>query len=648
MYYLPFGWAANDDAFDEIAFLYLGEPFYVLDAGVADAATVLVDLQVSDTQVFEGTDAATVLVDLQASGTDEYTVAVEYTDAETIYLDIRVRGVEEGIFWDTFENLDAWEIDDNSGFGAPAYITKRHATEGLTSLRYTVDNVYGSPAYYQWIDLDNGDNPAIQYWLSFAFRIEDWERVWRNGDGSPFWLPIDFASEIDFGGTVGATPLIRAVSETTGEIGFFDGTTTTWTAINADQWYRVQIGWQNDGTDIVYEVWFEGALEIVSDPVWLGSNQPQWIPKGLLMWSDNGNVSGTVYLDDVIYSLDVQPRQPSIVESAPGTTDKQWVKMRERGFGGFGNTGVWIELDPDYLDTVTEAYLYTEVYIPQVLLDTLSNNEFTNNFLETDQFQLRIVKRLGVNKWWTDSSHEFGTVVGDRWYRVAWHEVAGVGTYDIYIDDDLYTGGYFVAPTGINYMGAFPPRADEAINDMSWIGVDNLAFSLTGWVRSDNFDMHWDFEGLDPLYDAVANYPTPPRFAEFGDGNYVPSLEEGGIGPGPGLPDPLTTETAEVLLTLSIESLEIFSTTFDAAQVYLQFYVPFFSGQEAYGSAEEATITLDLQPGGGECHSTWIATFLGEGEAYLEFYTSVETLEWSGDEELEWSFGDVVTEGINC
>lgn len=334
-----------------------------------DAATVYFDLEATSVDSYETIDDATVLVDLQASGVEELVVPTHSVDADTIYLDIRVRGIEEGIFWETFENLDAWEIDDNSGFGTHAYITKRHATDGPTSLRYTVDQVYGSPAFYRWLDLDNGDDPNIKYWLSFAFMIEDWGRVWRDGAGQPFYLPIDLASEdVDYA-AVGAVPLIRPITETTGEIGFFDGNTTTWTAINAKQWYQVQVGWQNDGTDITYEVWFEGVQEIVSDPVWLGSNQPQWIPKGLIIWTDLSNVSGVVYLDDVIYSPDVQPRQPSIIESAPQTTTDQWVMIREKPSGPFAS--VYMELDPTYSDLVTEAWVYGEIYISQAFLDAL-------------------------------------------------------------------------------------------------------------------------------------------------------------------------------------------------------------------------------------------------------------------------------------
>ena len=648
----------------------------LLLGATADADTVLVDIQASGTELQEFTEATEVYIDLQASGTEQHDIpgitedaaeiyidlqvasTEEYTihpsDAATIFLDIRVRGIEEGIFWDTFENMDAWTGPDGgySDSDKHVYISKKHATEGLTSARILYDSVY---ELYEggfqlvWEDTVNGDNPAVKYWLSYSFLLEDWQRVWRdNNSPAIFTLPGIFLGGIDdyFDGV-----FVRALSETTGEIGFFDGSTTIWVALTAGVSHKIQIGYQDDGTDITYEIWHDGAQQIVSDPVWLGTGDLLRTPKGIRIGNDNGNISAVVYLDDMLWSPDVQPRQSYTVETGPGTTHQQYVKIRDKESGPSAFVEIW--LDPDQLDTITDAYMYVNLYIPQQLLDfgVEGSNEFSSNLLETNGMLLYI-KRVGLsNVWmWNDGINDIAVVEANKWTRIAWHETAGESNYPIRIDDVEYIGEYFASPTGINVVGVYYPGSiPPGSGSSAWIGVADLAFSTTDWVRTGSYDEYWDFQGLDPINDAIATWPAPPSFfGGFGPGDYVLSLEEGHIEASPGLPVPLSSDNEIVLLTLSVESFEIYSTTYDDAVVPLRLFPPFFSGQEVYGSAEEATIYLDMQPGGGECHSTWLATFLGEGEASLEFYTSVQILEWSGAEELEWSFGDVVTEGINC
>jgi len=628
---------------------YLAE--FLSDDGNIDAATIYVDIQVSSSELQEAVDSAEIYFDLQASGVDVYTLPTESVDADTIYVDIRVRGVEEGIFWETFENLDAWDVNPAYPLRETVYITKRHATEGISSLRFMTDSVYNvdsaQPAI-KWIDTVNGDNPAIKYWLSYSFMLEDWERVWRNNNNPQgLYLPAQIAVVDDYSGNFGLAATIEALSATTGEISFFDGTSLNSQALNAKQWYQYQIGYQDDGTDITFEYWLDGVQVAVSTAAFLGAGNPLQIPKGIWMGNDNSNVSGLFYIDDMIWSPDVQPRQAYDVESAPGTTHQQWVKIREKESGA--GAEVTIELDPDFLDTITEAWLYAEIFIPADLqFNVEGSNEFSNDFLKTDNTNFAI-KRVGLtNVWnWVINSTDTGIPVEfDRWYRLSWHELAGSTTLEYQIDSDLFSTTY-TAPTGTNFISATYPESQPPILG-GYIGVDNLAYSTEDWVRSDRFDYHWDFEGLDPLNDANTNYPTPPLVATFGPGDYITSLEEGGVGPGPGLPEGLSGDDAIVILTFYVESIEVYSTTYEEAEIYLDLKLPFVSGQDAYGSAEFATVYLDMQPGGGECHSTWIATFLGEGEAYLDLYASVQTLEWTAVEELEWSFGDVVTEGINC
>jgi hypothetical protein len=633
-------WAGNTSgqSYDDITFFD--------NLGNEDSSIIYLDLQVSAIEISEVVDAAEIYLDIQASGVDEYVIPVESVEAATVYLDIRVRGVEEGIFWETFENLDAWDVDPSYPLRETIYITKRHATEGDSSLRFTTDSIYAvDPAQpaVKWIDTVNGDNPAIKYWLSYSFMLEDWERVWRdNNNPQGMFLPAQIAVVDDYDGNYGLAPTIEALTETTGQISFSDGAGTTDIALNAQQWYQYQIGYQDDGTDITFEYWLDGVQVAVSDAVYLGLGDPLKIPKGIWMGNDNSNVSGLFYIDDMIWSPDVQPRQSYDVESAPGTTHQQWVKIREKESGA--GAEVTIEID-----TVTEAWLYAEIFIPADLqFNVEGSNEFSNDFLKTDNTNFAI-KRVGLtNVWnWVINSVDLGIPVEfDRWYRLSWHELAGSTTLEYQIDSDLFSTTY-IAPTGTNFIRAAHPVSQPPISG-GYIGIDNLAYSTENWVRADRFDYHWDFEGLDPLNDANTNYPTPPLIATFGPGDYVTSLEEGGVGPGPGLPEGLSGDDAIVILTFYVESVEVYSTTYDDAEIYFDLQLPFVAGQEAYGSAEFATIYLDMQPGGGECHSTWLATFLGEGEAYLDLYASVQTLEWSASEELEWSFGDVVTEGINC
>lgn len=93
---------------------------------------------------------------------------------------------------------------------------------------------------------------------------------------------------------------------------------------------------------------------------------------------------------------------------------------------------------------------------------------------------------------------------------------------------------------------------------------------------------------------------------------------------------PSTTDVVDyvdqstVLLDLQPSALEE-HTTYDAAEVY-----------------------LDLSNLGGECYTTWSAEYLGEGEAFVEFfgeaYTSI-----SGVATPEWSFGEPsLGEAVHC
>lgn len=65
------------------------------------------------------------------------------------------------------------------------------------------------------------------------------------------------------------------------------------------------------------------------------------------------------------------------------------------------------------------------------------------------------------------------------------------------------------------------------------------------------------------------------------------------------------------------------------------------SGTEGTDRLDSATVPLTFSVLGGECYSTFMADFLGEGEATLE-WSGIDNLEWSSEENLEWSEGEVV------
>ena len=230
----------------------------------------------------------------------------------------------------------------------------------------------------------------------------------------------------------------------------------------------------------------------------------------------------------------------------------QWIKILE--FPGGPAPYVDIDLDPTYSDLVPEAFLYYEIYINQDLLDTLVNNEFTLGFVEAEYplFRMNVVKRAGSFLWWVgrDGSPalEFGTVAGNTWYVIEAHLIAGNDEAAIRIDGvETLVSPVETAIGGINYMDvSFPRFGTDADN---WIGVDNLAWSENGWLRSSQGILNdlWDFEGADPLVDANINWPTPPWLAGGVGGAYI-SVMSGAPGPGPGPPSGAPTPTGGAII----------------------------------------------------------------------------------------------------
>ena len=110
----------------------------------------------------------------------------------------------------------------------------------------------------------------------------------------------------------------------------------------------------------------------------------------------------------------------------------------------------------------------------------------------------------------------------------------------------------------------------------------------------------------------------------------------------PGLP--ITTDSATILVDIQVSAVEVVESV-DSATVLVDLQL---SALEEFARNDAATVYIDLQNTGGECFSTFSGSYLGEGEAWTEFYSSVQVLEWSGVDNLEWSFGEVVVEGATC
>jgi hypothetical protein len=108
-------------------------------------------------------------------------------------------------------------------------------------------------------------------------------------------------------------------------------------------------------------------------------------------------------------------------------------------------------------------------------------------------------------------------------------------------------------------------------------------------------------------------------------------------------------DVATVYLTLTPSgSDEFHGTIVDAATVPLTITPGAAWETQGQETTDSATIYVDLQVLGGECFSTFTGVLLGEGEAELCMATVSDELCIFGTEELEWSYGVVTTEGIDC
>jgi hypothetical protein len=436
-------------------------------------------------------------------------------------------------FVETFETLDAWEIDPG-GDGGPFAITSMHATDGETALRVMLDTRYGAASFAMHrLDLVDGEQLGVDYWLRFAFYLRDWGPVWfGNGSGEPFYLPS--LTNFDNFDSSGYGPLLDATSASAGVLrwGYPFGSNSS-LAITAGAWHSVRIRLTDDGVNTSGEIWVDGVQRDLQSTVF---SSPTLV-KGVWIGNDLSNVAGTYIIDDLRWSPGADPGEPSVVESAPQESTNQWFKVRER-IQGQGTLSERVRIT--FPAALTEAYHYTEVYVSQELLDAIPIGDYSENLLDgDDQFELYIHRTGASTYLWSvpedTGEHNWGAVtVG--WHRIEWHANTTANRLRVRIDGAIEEIPDPPVITDISYFGSdHYPLFRSTVQGPSgaYVGYDNFAYSLEGWV-GDFSEIEGEmltFEGIDAVEDLVA-----PAGGQSGS---VPggTIEEGGVpGPGPGLP----------------------------------------------------------------------------------------------------------------
>lgn len=333
----------------------------------------------------------------------------------------------------------------------------------------------------------------------------------------------------------------------------------------------------------------------------------------------------------------------------PGpNTGQQWVKIKEKPSGL--NAFLERDLDPDFTDTIQEAWHYIEVYVPATLITSLGINTTSSRILDGDGFGLYIRVDGSGNPHWR-RTNQAGTQIGsdiplagtDKWYRIEWHNKISTADCDLRIDRNMHLGTDPAPPAGLNYMlASFPDFTPGG----GYIGIDNMTYSLAGWVSDDAAHAGVEsFEGgTDILNFLNEQYPEQGAwFIMFGPiGSDTVTVESGSPGPGPGL----DTFEYTVPLLLTVSGVEDYSGLTEFTDSATAFLLLSPSGTFQYDDVNE--IYLDLSVHGGECFSTSSGANLGFGEASLRWIGRA-SLRWAGEADLRWSPGDAsVGEQIHC
>lgn len=586
----------------------------------------------------------------------------DYIDSGTVYVDIRCSGQEEGTFYETFENLNAfdWTMDAD-GFDLSLYITRKHASEGVTALRFDPPTTYdGLGLETQWIDTTYGGQVGVTYYLSYSFYLEEWAGLWGNGDRSGNMPLPGFAmqyGDVNYGGY----PFLDALSATTGRMThsfFFGGGNTT---LTAGMWHTIRMKYVTpDGVNFNGEMWLDNASVGTGSGTHLGP----YPPVGIDLFNDQGQVGrGVVYIDDMIWSPNVESRYSSSTETVTNpTTTQQWVKIRDK------DAGTAAEIKITLPSGESSAHWFSGVYTPNALLSGITNGTSTNSFLTWANCGLKISKVGGVNKWQLNDDTAFGTVTRG-WHDIRVQHTAGSSQVNITIDGTLYQPFIDAAHTGtatnISSLTASHVRDRDgsvSTSDTSrWLGFSELAIDLSGPVLNTNYDYRFPMQNVDKLGDVTGLY-SPTYTASLGPAGDVASYEEAAHGPGPGLPQLVYSEEGEVYLNFTVSAIEF--SNIEAATIYFNLSVSSVeayyvdeatvylnlsnTSAELYEGFDAATAYLDMTVLGGECFSTLSGSLLGEGEADARWGSSLDEPRWNGDSLTRWDEGDIVVEGINC
>lgn len=693
---------------------------------ITDSATVYLDLEASGSDIQAHVDpSTTVQLTLTPSATEVAALsstatiwlrlrpsAVEYQDpardSATILVDMRVMSQEEGAFEETWESIDLtkWRFEDPLDPDpdtlktnlANLSISRKHASEGPSSLRVNYETMYtGSNDedeitfghsfgfFVQWIDELLGGSNTREYWLTYTFRLERWSDLWKHGLGEDTGDP-GAAGNAAFLGVITLpgfamdenfndydTPFVlQATAYDAGDLVLqypytLDSGATRQVNFTAGVTHSVKIMRKHNVStgDFETKFYLDGVLiDSVTDNDGFPPPNP---PMGINIFQTQSRVGGIVYIDEMVYSVDAEPRDLMTAESGDGSAPKQMLKMRD-AYSGFGSE-VAIEVDPDG-GAVSDCWVCQTIYIPGSLLSSLGSNEGTravmnagpwSPLLDEQMFNLKIRNQGGVPRFALGGNLGFSDPISEGWYRIEAHLVTGATQVEVRVNGKIFSA--YIESLHIHPLGtidrievetpSFRDDDEQYFVDERWWVVEEVALSLDGPVRADNYDFRFPFKNVEIdeiayLVGTVGDPPSyPPYWMSDGEGNWSNSLIEG-FPDGPGLPSSTISEGVDefVYLDLTVSSVDEGPTGFiDTNEVRLTFTVTSAFEQTIN---DVGTVYLELSALGGECHSTWSGDFLGEGDAYVGLVGNAEAA-FASEAEADWDAGEVfLGDTVNC
>jgi hypothetical protein len=174
------------------------------------------------------------------------------------------------------------------------------------------------------------------------------------------------------------------------------------------------------------------------------------------------------------------------------------------------------------------------------------------------------------------------------------------------------------------------PAANDATRSIALVGGNDYAIIVFPYFdngEGSDFSL-WFGSNVPPILDSATIYLD---------------LRASGTDVGP-----YSDEATVYLDLLAGGSEEFHGTMLDDATVSLKITPGAAWETQGRETVDAATVYLDLQVLGGECFSTFVGALLGEGEAELCMATVTDELSMIADAELEWTYGAVTVEGIDC